>query len=210
MRILKVQGNGTASAEPDLVTLRFSVDHTDREYAQAVAGLNRKTAALRDGLEEVGLGREAVRTENFSVDSVTERVQERYVFAGYRAAHALQIEVPMDTQLLNRVLRSVASGRSGANISLHFSVQDRAALRRRALAAAVSAAQENATVLAAAAGIRLGDVQQIDYGWSEVRFREDDIRIACCKETEEMRGPDIMPGEVSAQESVTLVYALTA
>jgi len=131
------------------------------------------------------------------------------VFVGYRASHVLQIELPADKQLLNWVLRQVAQSESGAEIRLTFSVKDKTGLRRRVLAEAVRAARENAEVLASAAGVTLGKLQQIEYGWAEVRFYDRDSSLLAAEvPAERTMHADIEPGDVAAEDSVTLVYEL--
>lgn len=116
----------------------------------------------------------------------------------------------MDKKLLNRVLRHVAQGHSGAEIRLTFSVKDKDGLRKRVLAEAVRTAKENAEALAAAAGMTLGKLQQIDYGWAEVRIYDREASMLC-------EGPspappayeaDIEPEDVVAEDKVTLVYEM--
>ena len=67
---------------------------------------------------------------------------------------------------------SMAQGEEGAKISLAFSVRDKDALRKEVLTRAVEVAKENAATLASAAGVTLGKLMQMDYGWSEVRISD--------------------------------------
>jgi uncharacterized protein YggE len=45
------------------------------------------------------------------------------------------------------------------------------------MADTVRKATENARTLAEAAGVKLGRILQMDYGWSEVRIYESDARL---------------------------------
>jgi uncharacterized protein YggE len=103
----------------------------------------------------------------------------------------------------------VAQGHSGAEISLTFSVKDKDALRKRVLTQAVQAAKENAETLAKAAGVKLGKLIQMDYGWAEVRIYEREASMLCEMSAEPPQSQaDIEPEDVTAEDNVTLVYEI--
>lgn len=210
MRILKVQGKGHVSVEPDLVTLSFEVDTTAKDYAECLRKLNEQTEDLRASMTAAGLGRAELKTSAFSVRVDTKYKDGQHLFVGYCASHNMKIELPADKELLNKALRSVAKGHSGAEIRLTFSVKDKDGLRKRVLAEAVRVAKENAVALTAAAGVTLGKLQQIDYGWAEVRIYDREANLACesAPPMSSNCDTDIEPEDVAAEDSVTLVYEM--
>lgn len=210
MRVMKVQGKGHATMEPDMVTLAFDVEATAKEYEESVRDLNARADDLRESMAASGLDKARLKTTSFNVRVETEYKNRQYVFAGYKATHKMQIEVPMDKALLNKVLRHVAQGHSGAQINLTFSVNDKDALRRMVLIHAVQIARENAETLAEAAGVKLGKLMQMDYGWTEVRiFEGEACMIAEGAEDMSAYDADIDPEDVAAEDSVTLVFEIT-
>lgn len=208
MRVLKVQGKSEISARPDMVTLSFEVAVKAHDYAGCLDKLHEATESLRQSMEQAGIDRVELKTGDYGITTDTQYHEGKHTFLGYRASHRLHIELPLEKELLNRVLQQVAEGRSNASIHLTFSVRDKEGLRRRALAVAVRAAQENAAALAAAAGVKLGALQQIDYGWTEILIHEHsmdaDCRTLVCRNV----SPDIEPEDVSTGDSVTLVYEI--
>ena len=213
MRILKVQGKGRVNAEPDLITLSFEVETKAKDYEECLRNLNARTEDLRASMTAAQLDRTELKTTAFSVRVETKYNSKtrQYMFEGYRASHNLHIELPADKQLLNQAIRCVSQSNSGAEISLDFSVKDKDSLRKRALAEAVKTAKENAEALATAAGETLGKLQQIDYGWVEVRISNHVADMLC-------EGPepstsmeyeaDIEPEDIIAEDNVTLVYEI--
>ena len=131
MRILKVQGKGHVNIAPDMVTLSFDVEAKAKEYAESLRELNTRTEDLRGSMTASGLERAELKTSSFNV-----RVDSQYknglnIFVGYVASHTMRIELPLEKELLNKVLRCVAHGHSGAQVNLAFSVRDKASLRRQ-------------------------------------------------------------------------------
>jgi uncharacterized protein YggE len=210
MRMLKVQGRGQVNVEPDMVTLSFNVENTTSDYAECLQGLNKQTEDLRRNMSASGLLNAKLKTSYYNISIETRYDDKRHpIFNGYSASHRMQIELPSDKELLNKVLREVAKGHSGAEISLSFSVKDKDALRQRVITQAVQMAKENAETLAAAAGVTLGKLQEINYGCVEVRVYEQESRMTCPSAMENMAEPDIDPADVNAEDSVTLVYEIT-
>ena len=213
MRILKVQGKGRVNAEPDLITLSFEVETKAKDYEDCIRSLNARTEDLRVSMTVAELDRTELKTTAFNVrvETTYNNKTRQYMFESYYASHNLHIDFPADKKLLNQVIRCVSQSNSGAKISLAFSVKDKDSLRKRALAEAVKTAKENAEALATAAGETLGKLQQIDYGWVEVRISNHVADMLC-------EGPepstsmeyeaDIEPEDIIAEDNVTLVYEI--
>ncbi len=207
MRVIKVQGKGHVSVQPDLVTLAFTVESKAMDYGECISLLHARTENLRVSMTKSGLDRVSLKTSAFNVSTDSYYDEGKRHFSGYKASHKMNIELPADKTLISKVLYHVAQGHSGTDIELNFSVKDKDALRKKVLEQAVLAAKANAETLAAAAGISLGKLVQMDYGWTEVRFYETDAGVNCCQEVEEP-DYDIEPEDVKAEDNVTLVYEI--
>ena len=207
MRLLKVQGKGHVSIEPDMVTVSFDVETKVRDYEECLRTLNSRAEDLRQSMIASGL-ETRLKTSAFNVRVETQYKGGQHIFVGYAASHRMQIELPVDKTLLNKVLGHVAKGHSGAEIKLAFSVRDKDSLRKRVLTAAVQVAKENAETLASAAGLKLGKLMQMDYGWAEVRIYDQESVMVCEGSVMEDYNADIEPEDVGADDSVTLVYEI--
>ena len=209
MRVIKVQGRGRVAVQPDTVIITFDVEVRAQEYKDCLNNLNQRTTALRSEIEAAGRAGSELKTSNFSLRVNTKYTQGRHVFDGYAGSHTLHIKFPADKEVLNQVLREIARGHSGAEIRLTFTVQDKEAVKQAALVEAVKTAQKNAQTLAEAAGLKLGQIQQIDYGWAEIRVYDRAMDMVCPEPAAPMEyKPDIEPEEVAAEDNVTLVYEI--
>ncbi len=212
-RTLTVTGRGTASADADLVILRFSVAGRDRSYAASVEELNRRVEALRADLEASGVERDGLRSTDFNIrpDTRYDRERDEEIFLAYVASHRLRLELPFDRDVLNGVLTRVASSASEAAVSVSFEVSDGEALRRAAMRAAVGDALESARVLADAAGATLGEMVRIDYSHVEVRTRRLAYELAepMPALAASMPAPDVHPQALDAEEGVTLMWEVS-
>jgi uncharacterized protein YggE len=209
MRIIKVQGKGKVAVQPDTVVITFDVEEKNREYKDCINNLNQRTTALRSDIEAVGRGGSELKTSNFSLRVSTKYKGGRHVFDGYQGSHTLHIEFPADKDILNQVLKQIARGHSGVEIRLTFTIRDKDAVKQAALIEAVKTAQKNAQILAEAASLKLGQIQQVDYGWTEIRVYDRAMDMVCEQPPAYMDyEPDIEPEEVAAEDNVTLVYEI--
>lgn len=196
-RTLTVTGRGTATADADLVVLRFGVSGRDSSYSASVEELNRRVEALRADLEASGVERDRLKTTGFDVrpDTRYDRDRDEDIFLAYVASHRLRLELPFGKYLLNDVLARVARSASEASVTVSFGVSDREALRRAAMRAAVADAIESARVLADASGATLREMVRIDYSHIEVRTRRLAYELAepMPAFARSMPAPDVLP-----------------
>lgn len=208
---ISVKGVGHVGQAPDRTVITFSMSSLHLEYETAVGDLNERVAALRDRLGGVGIDKSDVKTTSFDIDAHHEyqRKKEESIFVGWKARHNLRLELPIDRDQINRVFGAIASTEVESDIGVRFEVSDREGLREKVLADATRAARRNAEAIASAAGCRLGKVQRVDYDWSEIRFGSLDYSLESGPELNRlMSGPDIEPEDVSAEDSVTIVWEL--
>lgn len=208
MRTIKVQGKGEVTAAPDSVRLSLDVAVEAAGYAACIDDLNTRTHALRRALASAGLEPAQLKTTDFNVEIKQRYNSGSYEFAGYTAAHKLKIELPLNKEHLNKVLAQLAQSQSGAQIHLSFYVADQNGLKKQVLANAVESARANAEVLASAAGVKLGQLLEMNYGWNEVRFRTYEADMQCEPLADEPTHADVDPDDVSAEDSVTLVFEI--
>lgn len=206
MKHLSVQGKGHVKTEPDIVIISFSVSGRAMDYEAALKNLNNRVNNLRDNLAASGLDKKDLKTTDFNVGVETNYKDGRSIFRGYSATHRLKIELPIEKKLLNSVLSNIGEGYSGAKIDLQFSVKDKEALREQVLIQAVKSAKRNAEILASAAGVRLGEIKEINYHWSEIHFYDRRSEMVC--ESAVDYSADFEPEDISATDNVTIIYEI--
>jgi uncharacterized protein YggE len=207
-RVIRVQGEGKVSVEPDLAVLTFSVQVKHPEYAGCSNALNANVARLRRDLAACGIESARVKTMNLNIAVDTAYEEGRTKFVGFQASHTLRVEIPADKDLLNRVFLAIAQGNSDAQVQIAFSVKDQAALLRQSLEQAVKTATENAQILARAANVKLGALLEMNYGETSVRVYEQREMLMAQSVAGGAAPVDIEPENVRAENTVTLVWEI--
>ena len=127
----------------------------------------------------------------------------------------MKLEFPSDSERLGKILYALAQSGTDPECHIAFTVADKESAKELLLACAVKDASAKAEVLAGAAGVTLGDLQNIDYSWGELNFyarpMESPLMAKGMAVNESARDSidlDINPGDVQLSETVTLVWEI--
>ena len=214
MKTLKIQGKGSVSVVPDICRYSALVTSKGCDYPCTYNVLNIDVDNFRKRLVSAGICQEEIRTSDYSITAVTSysRDEGKHIPDGYKGTHRLSVEISLDKQRMDAVFKALAYGASDSSsesaISISFGVSNPETVRRQLLRNSVAVAKVNADTIADAAGITLGQIITIEYGWSEVRFyNETDYDASpCCGE--ELCPPDIQPNDLNASDTVTVTYEI--
>lgn len=214
-RTITVKGTGTAKAAPDLIRIVLSLDAKDFDYSFTMRIAERKIDSLKEALAAVGFDRKALKTLNFDVrtDYSSEKDSNgnyKRVFNGYICSHRLKLEFDFDTKQLASTLNAIATCVSDPELSIAFTVKDPAAISADLLRNATTNAREKAEILCAAANVKLGELQAINYNWGElevVSHTDFDMPMKCAALSP---GCDIEiePDDISVSDTATFIWEI--
>lgn len=212
-RTITVRGTGNVSAKPDitLVTMNLRANHYDYETTMNIA--TEQVNAIKVALGELGFEKKDVKTTNFDVHPNFETIKDaqgnyKRRFDGYECRHDLKIEFDLDMVMLSRVLTALAKCEANPEFEVNFTVRDKEFIKAKLLDSAVTNAKNNATILAKASGVSLGDILSINYNWSELHMYSD---TKYCLAEECMAAPsciDIEPEDIDVNDGVTIVWEI--
>ena len=120
------------------------------------------------------------------------------------------MEFPMDTALLSRALTAISQSVSEPMLAIQFTVGDKDAVHEEILRNASENARKKAEILAAAAGVNLGELLSIDYSWDEIVMTSptDYRQEKACMDMSEEMDMDITPEDITVSDNVTFVWAI--
>ncbi|HZR98356.1 MAG TPA: SIMPL domain-containing protein [Chloroflexota bacterium] len=154
---ITVNGEGEASAAPDVAYVTVGVQTQNASAAAAVAENSRRMSAVLDAMRGRGLGSRDLQTSGLNVSPQFDREQQ---VTGYQATNNVTItvhEVDRAGELLDAALAAGANRIGG----LRFGISDTAALHEQALADAMRVARGRADALAGAMGLRIVGVVSV-------------------------------------------------
>lgn len=215
MRTIRVTGKGSVSVKPEITCLKITFEGVYKDYEETVRQSAEKTKLLREAIEKSGLPGEDLKTKDFSIDSEYERYRDhnddyRRRFIGYKFYHRTEIQFPNDNKLLGRLLYELSVCSVKVEFSIDYTVKDKDAVKREVLKRAVENSRLKAEIMTTAAGVKLGEVQSIDYSWGEIEIRTspvDMFEIGSCK-MESSYDIDIEPDDIDVTDTVTIIWEI--
>ena len=215
-RTITVKGTGSVSLTPDLTVVTMTLDTVDKNYDRAME----RSAALLDGLREalaaVGFDKKDLKTSNFNVCTRYEGRQDskgnyKEVFVGYACVHGLKLEFDFDTKRLSAALSAIAGCVAEPSLNVRFTVRDRDGAADALLQSAAENARHKAEVLAAASGVKLGELLSVNYSWGELNvYSGTDYAMErkCMPLMTGCAAMDFEPEDIDLNDTATFVWEI--
>ncbi len=162
-RLLTISGAGQVSLKPDIAYVYVGVHTEMPSAAEAVAENNTKTQSLIEALKAAGVNAEDIQTTNFSIWQNTQYSPDgKPGGTNYAVDNTVYLTVRNLSQLGDLLDAAVKAGANNIN-SIQFDVADKTQALSQARTEAVKTAKTQAEELAASAGVKLGEIQSIQY-----------------------------------------------
>lgn len=204
---LNVNGVGQVYLTPDIAYIYIGVHNEAKTASDAVAANKTQTNAVIDALKSAKVDDKDIRTTNFSIWPSQQYAPDGTISGTtYMVDNTVYIVV-RDLDGLGDLLDDAISAGANSINSIQFDVADKTAAVKDARAKAVADAKTQATELADAAGVTLGDIQNISF------FDNSPYPMAEGKGGGGgMMAGDasvpIQPGQLSISVSVSMVYEI--
>ncbi len=221
-RTIRVTGKGNISVKPDMIRLILDLeDH--REYYEETLRLSaEQVEILKDCFEKLGFKRKDLKTLSFNIDTRYESYQAKdkswkQRFTGYEFKHRLKIEFDADNDRLGKVLYALGKLSITPEFRIVYTVKDPEASKNLLLGNAIKDSKEKASVLTEAAGVKLGEIQLIDYSWGEIEFTSRPMdrmmkpmvmEDCCYAAAPDSYDIDIEPDDIEVSDTVTVVWSI--
>ncbi len=213
-----VTGIGKISASPDFVTISCTVSAKDKNYSALTETEAEKMSEIISALIKAGFEEKDIKTSDFNLSTEYENCptsDNKWVrrFTGYSLTRDLKFEFDLDADRLNSVIAALTSCEKAAPMfNISFTVKEKDGLYDLLLEKAVRDAAHKAGVIAAAAGMKLGSVQNISYGSGESPFMSPTLFRGEADGAGPLRCAakmNIVPEDIVSETNVTVVYQLS-
>ena len=217
MRTIRVTGKGQLKVHPDMTRIVITLEGKNFDYGITLKRSSEATEKLKDLLLPFGFERSDLKTLTFGVDSeyVSYKEKDEYKrrFDGYKYTHVLKVEFDSDNKRLGKILYALANCSLNPEFRIGYTVKDPEAVKNELLGKAVQDAVAKAGVLAGAAGLKLGEIQSMDYSWGRVDFEvypmDKCLAEPMCADGGSSYDLDIEPDDIEVQDTVTVVWEIT-
>lgn len=210
---LTVQGTGEVRVDPDEATVRLGVVAQAPTARVAQEKVNQVANAVLTALKGLGIAAADLQTSELNLNPIFAPYrqeapgQDSQRITGYQAGNTVSVRLTK----LDLVGQAIDAGlAAGANQveGVSFGLRDDQAARTHALEAAVREARGKAQAIAAALGVRLGEVLEAIEGGAAVDPQQSFPRMAMAKADRSTPTP-VAAGQLNVSASVTLRYRIT-
>lgn len=212
-RTITVKGKGFASAPPDTIEISIELSATKDTYEEAMIDSNNRLEGIRTALRPHHFDKKDLKTAHFVIDTEyiypesKNGVQQRQ-FAGYRYIHKLHLEFQNDNEFLGKVLESLSNSKMNPDFSIQFKLKDQTQIQRIMLEEAVRDARDKALILTKASGVKLENIDTIQYDWNEIelyspKFIQDKQMMRTSNSV-----MDLQPEDIKNSETVSITWNL--
>ncbi len=163
LRTLNVSGTGRVTVVPDIATINIGVRTESEVVIDALDENTAQANAIAKALQDLGIAPEDIQTANFNVfpneryDYMTGQVEGRY----FVVENTINVTV-RDLPTLGMVLSTVVEAGANSIYGINFNIADREAAVTEARQLAIEDAQAKAQSIAEAAGVKLGELVNIN------------------------------------------------
>lgn len=215
-RTITVKGIGSVSVKPDQVVLTLSLESKDLDYNKAMSVASKQIEQLHQAVEMVGFDKESLKTSNFNVRTLYERVKDKgdnykNVFDGYVVEHSLKLAFDLEAQRLAEVLSSISACYARPEMNIAFTVKNPSGVHELLLQDAARNAMKKADALIGALGVHLGQLLTVDYNWSEINVFSQTRFEKCtfkCNDYNRDFDANITPEDIDINDTATFVWEI--
>jgi uncharacterized protein YggE len=162
-RTLNVNGLGASYLTPDIAYIYIGVHNEGATASEVVTANKAQTNAVLNALKKAGVEDKDLRTTNFSIYPSQQYGADGTVTGSiYMVDNTVYVTVRNLDGLGTLLDDTISAGANSIN-SIQFDVADKTAAVKEARAKGVEDAKNQAKELADAAGITLGDIQNISF-----------------------------------------------
>ena len=213
---IHIKGIGHAEQAPDQVVLSLILTAQNKEYSAALKIGTQQIEMLREAIISAGFKGDDLKTTNFNVRAIYENeeykdgksTRYRQVFSAFECRHDLKLVFDFNNKKLNKAIDTIAACLSQPKISIAFTIKDTDAFNDEILKSAARDARRKAEILCAASNVKLGRLVNINYSWSEIEIRQEEILCAKYEPTEQENSFDFQREEIKAADTVEFLWEI--
>lgn len=210
-RTVSVQGTGKLSLAPDLTVVSLNLHSTDKSYDKMMTKASEALEAVQNTLAKLGFEKKDLTTSSLNIQSEYDYSGSNgRKFLGYSANQSMSLAFDFDTNRLSDVLRSLADCVADPDLSIRFSLRDRDSASAKLLELAAKNAREKAEILAAASGVKLGELVSVNYRCADFGFNSptDYCVEEACFGMKKFRAIDVTPADIELSDSAEFVWEI--
>ena len=202
-RFLTVQEAARIKAEPDQIVVDIKIVRKSKQISESSQLLSKKLVHFYKDIDALGFKREELKTKGIEIEEEINLFDSEKKKPGYEAITRIKLRFDFDKQRLVQVLSALGNSSSEPELRLEFTLKDIEPFRKQLLEQAIHNAKTNASILAKASNVRLGNIVQIYCGQLDIYMSNMALGVNDDIDYNEF---DIQPENLSLEDKVRVVW----
>lgn len=167
--VLKVRGEAVLKAIPEVLNVTIPLQEKARIYEACTNQLTATYNELQKALVKAGIDEKKIFSSRLSIAEDYNYQERTRVLIGYIGSITLTMKLEHTEKNLNLIMRTLNDERFnfGYNVSFSLSEEQKEKMREEAIKEAVKDAKKKAATLAEALEVRLLDIKDVNFEYSE-------------------------------------------
>lgn len=205
---INVNGSAQVTLTPDIAYVSVGVHSESANADEAVSSNNSQAQKVVDAIKALGVDVKDIRTSNFSI-TPQQQFDDKGKLTGVTYVVDNTVYVTLhDLAKIGDILTAAVSAGANNIYGVSFDVIDKTTALANARKLAVQDAQTQASSLAEAAGVKLGDVQSINY-YNSYPVMAEGKGGGVAMSAAPMASVPVTPGQLTFTVDVNIVYLIT-
>jgi uncharacterized protein len=208
MREVTVCGSGSVKVVPDMAEFVFGVTSTDKDAAWAQKKNAESIDKVIAKLEELGVDEKSITTSGYSIYPQYDYSSDKQELTGYEVRTTLTVK-DQKIEAAGKIISECVEAGINDFDYINFLSSEYEEAYQEALTQAVKAARKKAEVLAAAAGMKLGDVIMMTEGYQDTSASYTRTKGTAAMALDASAADmSLMAGESEISATVTVAYEM--
>ena len=167
--VIKVNGEAVMKAVPEILNVTIPIQEKARTYEACTNQLTSTFNALQAALVKAGIDEKKIFSNGLSITEDYNYQDRTRILIGYIGSITLSMELEHTEKNLNLLMSTLNDERFnfGYNVSFSLSEKQKDSLREAAIKEAVKDAKAKATILAEALEVRLLEIKEVNFEYSD-------------------------------------------
>lgn len=213
-RTIAITGTSSLSVKTDYIRIQFDIDKRDLSYEKTLLMLTEQINKIVEVVQRNGFSKDDLKTSDFNIEKDTkyDKKKGECYFVGYRAKETLFLSFPVDNKKINSILTSIWTEVQNVEFNISFYCNNPTKYENELIKIAVEDAKEKAVLITEAIGVKLKQIERIDYSFSEIHI-DNTLEYAlssniCGQESVIGSLPDMEPEDTILKKSITIVWEI--
>ncbi len=207
---LEIRGESELKAIPDEVTCQLRNQLVRNDYDDALKALDRQLKEVKKVLVKLSFPEDQIKTRSFSIGP--NRFYQRGVSrdSGFVARQDLEVTFTFDRETVVQLINEISDSKANPSLSFAFGFTRarEQELEEQLIVDAVADASEKAKLIAASAGVELGNVRRIQYDPTPSRQPYQGIMAQRVAESDEMDFGGFQIPEMELSRNILIEWSI--